>query len=94
MLESRVETRLVNGVKKLGGMCLKWVSPGCTGVPDRIVVLPGGRVIFVELKQPSGRKSPRQRLVGGLLESRGADVRCLWSPDEVDAFLREVGGHG
>ena len=94
MLESKVEERLVRGVKRLGGMCLKWVSPGCTGVPDRIVVLPGGRVIFVELKQPAGRKSVRQKLVGWKLMTLEADVRCLWNPEEVDEFLREVGGHG
>ena len=50
MKESEIEARLVRGVKALGGVAYKFVSPGNVGVPDRVVVLPGGRVIFVELK--------------------------------------------
>lgn len=53
-LEKEVEAYLVRRVKALGGQCLKWVSPGNSGVPDRIVLLPGGHVCFVELKQPKG----------------------------------------
>ena len=90
MTESKIEARLVQGVKKRGGLCLKWVSPGCTGVPDRIVILPGGGVCFVELKQRRGKLSPRQRLIGQRLEEMGAEVRCLWSEEAVDAFLREI----
>ena len=50
MKESQIERRLVEGVKRLGGMCLKFVSPGTLGVPDRIIITAKGRVIFVELK--------------------------------------------
>ena len=53
-LEKEIERRLVNIVKGLGGKCLKWVCPGWQGVPDRIILLPGGRAIFVELKRPKG----------------------------------------
>ena len=51
-LEKEIEAKLVDVVKRHGGMCLKWVCPGWAGVPDRIVLLPGGKVIFVELKRP------------------------------------------
>ena len=61
MKESEIEARLVRGVKALGGVAYKFVSPGNVGVPDRVVVLPGGRVIFVELKAEVGRLSPMQR---------------------------------
>ena len=61
MKESEIEARLVRGVKALGGVAYKFVSPGNVGVPDRLVVLPGGRVIFVELKAEGGRLSPMQR---------------------------------
>lgn len=57
MKESEIEARLVRGVKALGGVAYKFVSPGNVGVPDRLVVLPGGRVIFVELKAEGGRLS-------------------------------------
>lgn len=56
MLEKTIEMALVRRVKELGGMCEKFVSPGRRSVPDRLVTLPGGRVIFVEVKAPS--KSP------------------------------------
>ena len=75
MRESQIEARLSREVKHAGGLCLKWVSPGCTGVMDRIVLLPGGRVIFVELKQPGGRLSERQKWMADALARLGMDVR-------------------
>ena len=53
-LEKEIEQSLVRLVRNHGGMCLKWVCPGWAGVPDRIILMPGGRVIFVELKRPKG----------------------------------------
>ena len=50
MREKDIEKILVNGVKDVGGRAYKWVSPGNNGVPDRIVILPEGRIVFVELK--------------------------------------------
>ena len=47
MAEKDIERFLVNGVKKLGGVAYKFVSPGNAGVPDRLIVMPGGRVYFV-----------------------------------------------
>lgn len=56
VLEKEIESKLREMVEKHGGMCLKWVCPGWAGVPDRIVLLPRGRIIFVELKRPKGGK--------------------------------------
>lgn len=56
--EADIERRLVNEVRKAGGMCLKFTSPSTRGVPDRIVLMPGGNMTFVELKAP-GRKPTR-----------------------------------
>lgn len=53
-LEKDVERTLVRLVRQHGGLCLKWVCPGWSGVPDRILLLPGGRALFVELKRPQG----------------------------------------
>lgn len=58
-LEKEVEKNLCKMVKRHGGMCLKWVCPGWSGVPDRIILLPGGRVIFAETKRPKGGKMSR-----------------------------------
>ena len=53
-LEKEIESKLLALVKRHGGLCLKWVCPGWGGVPDRIILLPGGRIKFVETKRPKG----------------------------------------
>lgn len=61
-LEKDIERALVDMIKRHGGLCLKWVCPSFAGVPDRIVLLPGARVLFVELKRPRGGKiAPLQK---------------------------------
>ena len=62
ILEKEIETKLRRMVESHGGKCLKWVCPGWRGVPDRIILLPGGRIFFVETKRPKGGKiDPLQR---------------------------------
>ena len=57
-LEKEIERKLKTLVEgKLRGLCLKWVCPGWSGVPDRILLLPGGRIYFVELKRPKGSRT-------------------------------------
>ncbi len=90
MREATIEARLVREVRKLGGLCYKFTSPGNPGVPDRIVILPGGRTIYVELKTEIGRLSKLQKWQRGELQKRGADVRVLKGMEQVTAFLEEV----
>ena len=90
MRESELERILVDEVRKVGGRAYKWVSPGNDGVPDRIVILPGGRTIYVELKTETGRLSEIQRHIHAELRKRGADVRTLYGLDQVKAFVEEV----
>ncbi|MDB7873842.1 VRR-NUC domain-containing protein [Flavonifractor plautii] len=92
MKESQIERRLVEGVKRLGGMCLKFVSPGTLGVPDRIIITAKGRVIFVELKTETGRLTKIQRYVIGEMQKRGADARVVKGIDEVKELLAEIEG--
>lgn len=71
-LEKEIEAKLRQAVERHGGMCLKWVCPGWSGVPDRIILLPGGRIIFVETKRPKGgRVSAMQAWWGGTLRRLG-----------------------
>lgn len=90
MKESDIETRLVRLVRERGGLCWKFVSPGNAGVPDRIVVTPRGRTIFVELKTKNGRLSPQQRRQIQALCLRGAEVRVLYGLEQVKDFVEEV----
>lgn len=90
MRESTIEVRLVREVRKLGGLCYKFTSPGAPGVPDRIIILPGGLVVFVELKTEIGRLAKIQKWRIEELRKRGANVRVLKGMDQVLAFLEEV----
>ena len=60
MLEKEIEQALVKRVKELGGLCEKFTSPGRRAVPDRIVMLPGGRIVFVECKAPGKKPTELQ----------------------------------
>lgn len=86
-LEKQIEQTLVNMVRKQGGLCLKWVCPGWAGVPDRIVLLPGGRIIFVETKRPKGGVlSTRQKWWGKKLIDLDFHYWVIWDIEELGLF--------
>lgn len=87
MLERDLERRFRLRVRDAGGVAWKWVSPGTAGVPDRIVFLPGGRVLFVELKRPGGQLSLLQERIHEVLRALGADVRVIDSVEGVEALV-------
>lgn len=86
MLERDIERALVKRVKALGGMAEKFTSPGRRSVPDRLVTLPEGRVIFVELKAPSKKPTDNQLRDHQRRRELGCDVRVIDSLESVDAF--------
>lgn len=90
MREKDIEKWLGERLKKLGCLYFKFVSPMNPGVPDRIVILPGGRTVYVELKTEVGRLSNVQRWQIGRMRAMGADVRQVRGMDGARAFLREV----
>jgi G:T-mismatch repair DNA endonuclease (very short patch repair protein) len=90
MREKQIETRLRKEVNQIGGLALKFTSPGTAGVPDRIVLLPKGRVVFVELKAPGGKLRPLQLKRKKQLENLGFKVYVIDSYKKVDEFIREV----
>ena len=90
MREREIEKKLVEGIKSIGGVAYKFVSPGNDGVPDRIVALPGGRIAFVELKTETGRLSSRQNIQIKRLTQMGFDVQVPKGPAEVEDFLKRV----
>ena len=92
--EKEVEQRLIAAVRKSGGLCLKFVSPGWSGAPDRICLFPGGRVIFVEVKRPGERARALQMRRKEQLERRGFDSVVVDSKEAVEDLMRSVGVWG
>lgn len=91
MLEKDLERKLRYAVETgLQGRCMKWVSPGNRGVPDRIVLLPGGRVAFVEMKRPGGRTDPLQEYWHNQLRSLGYPVYVIYTPEDLSRVLQAL----
>lgn len=90
MRERNIETYLRDSVKKARGIAYKWVSPGNNGVPDRIVIIPGGRIIFVELKAPGKKPTALQQVQHDKLRALGCDVRVIDSREGVDDLIKEL----
>ncbi|NBI86984.1 VRR-NUC domain-containing protein [Lachnospiraceae bacterium] len=92
MLERVIESRLRQEAKKRGGMALKFVSPGMNGVPDRIVLLPGGKMAFVELKAPGKVPRALQEKRMGQLRKLGFLVYVLDGTERIGGILDEIQG--
>ena len=92
MQEKYIEKKLVAAVKNMGGIAPKLVSPGFNGMPDRIVLLPMGRIAFVELKAPGKKLRPLQVRRKKQLEALGFLVYCIDGVEQIDEVLREMGG--
>ena len=90
MRESEIERRLAVSVKRLGGMAVKFVSPSLDGVPDRIVLLPGGKVAFVELKVPGKKLRPLQGKRKRQLEGLGFPVYVVDGVEQIGGVLDEI----
>lgn len=94
MRERDIEKWLRRQIENMGGRAFKFTSPGNDGVPDRIAVLPGGRIYFIELKADGGRLSPLQVWQQNQLSELGCNVRTIRGMDEARSFLEEVAENG
>jgi hypothetical protein len=90
MLEKDIEKKLIKEVNKLGGLALKFLSPGYAGVPDRLILLPYRKLAFIELKAPGKTLRPLQEKRKRQLEELGFLVFCLDSKDEIGGVLGEI----
>lgn len=90
MRERDIEVYFRDGVRAAGGAAYKWTSPGNSGVPDRIVIIPGGKVVFVELKAPGGKPTKLQLVQHKRLRTLGCDVRVIDSKESADALIKEL----
>lgn len=90
MREKEVEAALVKAAKKRNGVALKFVSPGLSGVPDRLVLLPDGKIGFIELKAPGKKMRLLQEKRKSQLERLGFLVFCLNNKEEVEVMLDAI----
>lgn len=90
MREKEIEQKLVDTVKKHGGICPKFVSPGFTGMPDRIVLLPKGKFAFVELKAPNKKPRPLQVARHKLLMGLGFRVYVIDGMEQIGGVIDEI----
>ena len=88
--EKSIEQALVRLAKKHGGMAVKFLSPGLDGVPDRLLLFPGGRLAFVELKAPGKKMRPLQIKRKRQLEQLGFVVYCIDNKEMIGGILDEV----
>jgi len=86
MLERDVEKALVKRVHSLGGMAEKFTSPGRRSVPDRLITLPNGRIIFVECKAPGKKPTKAQLRDHARRRALGCDVRVIDTVEGANAF--------
>ena len=90
MREKIIEQHLVKAVKNSGGIAPKLVCPGFDGMPDRLVLLPGGKIGFVEVKAPGKEPKPLQVARHGLLRRLGFKVYVLDAPEQIGGILYEI----
>jgi hypothetical protein len=87
MNEKLIERKLRESVKKMGGVALKFFSSSFTGLPDRIILMPGGRASFAEIKTTGKRPTPRQRVVIRFLRKLGFTCEVLDGQESLNHFL-------
>lgn len=93
MLEKQIERALVKAVKGAGGLCLKWVSPGWDGAPDRIALFGDdrqGRIGFIEVKAPGGKARKLQQVRHRQLQAMGFKVFVLDDPKNIPMIIEEI----
>lgn len=90
MREKEIEKTIVDETKKRGGMALKLTSPSSSGLPDRMLLFPKGRVLFVELKAPGKKTRKLQDVVIGTLRRLGFRVEVVDSKDKAREVLNDL----
>ena len=90
MREKQIEQTLVRAVKRCGGLCPKWVSPGLDGVPDRIILLPDGKAAFAEQKAPGEKPRPLQAARILRLRALGFRVYVIDNAEMIGGVLDEI----
>ncbi|MFB8607540.1 VRR-NUC domain-containing protein [Enterococcus casseliflavus] len=92
MREKQVEQALVKAVKRAGGICPKFTSPGLAGVPDRLVLMPNRKLGFVEVKAPGKKPRALQLYRMKQLTELGFQCFVLDEIEQIPELLERIGG--
>ena len=92
MREQEIELQLVRAVKNMGGRAVKFMSPGFDGMPDRLVLLPGGKCGFVEVKAPGKRPRALQVVRHEMLKELGFKVYVLDAIGQIEEIINDICG--
>ena len=90
MREKTIEQKFRAAVKAAGGLAVKFASPGFDGVPDRLALLPGGRMAFVEVKAPGKKPRPLQLARHRQLRQLGFKVYVLDDEEQIGGMVDEI----
>ena len=90
MREKQIEQKLVKAVRNADGLCPKFVSPGLAGMPDRLILLPGRRLAFVEVKAPVEKPRLLQLHRHAQLRALGFRVHVLDDPAQIPEILEQA----
>jgi len=90
LLEKEIELQLVMAVKKMGGRAVKFISPGFDGMPDRLVLLPGGKCGFVEVKAPGKKMRALQRVRHEMLRAMGFKAYVLDAKEQIEEIINDI----
>lgn len=90
MKEKDIENYLRTQVKKLGGIAYKFISPGNVGVPDRIIIMPNGKIYFVELKTDKGKLTELQNRQINMIKNLGQEVVVVYGKSGADEFIERL----
>ena len=90
MREKDIEQQLVKVVNAAGGICPKFTSPGFDGMPDRILLMPEGRIAFAEIKAPGKKPRPLQLKRHSQLRHLGFQVYVIDKKDQIGGILDEI----
>ena len=90
MREKQIEQKLIQAVRANGGIAPKFICPACDGMPDRLLLLPKGRIAFVEVKATGVKPRPLQLRRHGMLRRLGFKVYILDDTEQIGGILREI----
>ena len=90
MLEKEIEMQLMKAVKKMGGRAVKFMSPGFDGMPDRLVLLPGGKCGFVEVKAPGKKPRALQVVRHEMLRAWGFKVYVADAKEQIEEIINDI----